>query len=173
MKARLLIILITTITIVFNVNAYEFDVKDISIINYNDTTSETIINIKNTSETYLWMWFDKESYSNGEKEIKEHLNKRKDDFSIFDIATDANMSGRWWQYPMPLDLFVKCINPKQTFTVILYNNKFFYTKDYLRKVIKIFTNYQVSRYLPGIDTEYGIKRISYPYDAIALDISQI
>ncbi len=166
-------ILMVIMGIAANAKAYSIKNDTVAVICENDTAIQIIVTIKNTDDNLLWIWFDDSNIESEKRLIKSHLMKRKGDFSIYDIATDPNMYGNWWKYPMPLkEAFVKCLSPYRTFTIILYKTNNDSQKDTtVIDFIKTFTNDRITKYCPGIDTEYGIKRISFPFDSIMIPMS--
>ena len=166
---KLIILLMVTSQSVF-----AFDTNIDTIVVSHDTCQvlQIIITIDNTDSEVLWIWYDNKDYGQDyQKAIKYYLMKRKGDFSIYDIGTDPNMVGEWWHPNAPKDCFVKCLEPCNSFSVVLYKeiNPTLDFNDYncIIDDIKIFCNQQIKEICPGIDETYSVKRISYPHDIIA------
>lgn len=158
---------------------YAYEIKaDTVFVDDNDSQIEQfIVTINNIEDDTLWIWFDNFVVSDEARYIKRHFLKRScaECFSIFEIATDPNMDGCWWKVPTSMDLFLKCLIPKQKFTIVLYKKhiKIDSTrKEYAnwQKLVKVYKQKTITKYCHGIDTPYGIKRISYPYDTIVYPI---
>ena len=154
--------------------AMAFNQKVDTVVVSHDSSQvlQIIVTIDNTDNEALWIWLDCNDYSrDSRKAIRRYLMKRRGDFSIFDIATDPNMTGQWWNPSAPLNCFVKYLEPGNTFTFVFYLDKVA-KDDYLdcnKKIsdIRIFSNQQINEACPGLGTLYGIKRISYPHNVIA------
>ena len=152
--------------------AYELKTDTVLTIDKNIITEQIIVSVKNTEKELLWLWVDdKDNNMVDSIAIRNYLMKRHGDFSIFDIGTDSNMEGCWWHPSSPKELFVKCIEPNHLFILILYKeleNVDMKEKKHISvDSIKIYSNSQIIKYCPGIDSPWGINRISYPYDCIA------
>ena len=155
--------------------SYAYEIKvDTVIVDYNNSRIEQIIvTINHTGADTLWIWFDNKRVENEGHYIKKYLMKRscEECFSFFDIATDPNMDGCWWKAPTSIQLFIKCLMSHQTFTIVIYKEKEHdvctnNSTNEWHDIIKIFKQEDIIKYCPGIDTPYGIKRISYPYSTI-------
>lgn len=158
-------------------HAYEINV-DTVVVDFKDSQVEqVIVTINNTGEDTLWIWFDHNSFTDEAHYIKQRFFKRpcSECFSLFDIATDPNMGGNWWELPTSIQLFTKCLMPKQNFVIILLQNtknaNLSHKTENWKKLLKIYTQRIILKYCEGIDTHYGTRRISYPYDAIVYPIS--
>lgn len=158
--------------------ALAFDTKiDTIVVNYDTCqVQQIIVTIYNSNSETLWIWYDHKDYGKDyRKAIKYYLMKRKGDFSIFDIGTDPNMVGEWWRPSATKDCFIKCLEPCKSFSMILYKEitPSLDNSDYNFVIsgIKIFSNQQIKETCPGIVEPYSVKRISYPYDIIALPIN--
>lgn len=159
-------------------SALAFNLKIDTVVVDNDRCRivQLIATIDNTDNEALWIWLDSNDYGqdNG-KAIRQHLMKRREDLSIFDIGTDPNMIGEWWHPNAPICCFVKYLEPDKTFTIVFYNEKtlmtsYWNSKDIIND-IKIFSNWQINKYCPGLESPYGIKRISYPHNVIVFPIN--
>lgn len=156
-----------------------FDTKiDTIVVNYDTCqVHQIVVTIYNNNSETLWIWYDHKDYGKDyRKAIKYYLMKRKGDLSIFDIGTDPNMKGEWWRPSAPNDCFVKCLEPCNSFSMILYKETT-PSLDYsdcncVISGIKIFSNQQIKETCPGIEEPYSVKRISYPYNIIAFPIIQ-
>lgn len=160
----------------FTISAYEMKIDTITIQNSGEIINQIIISINNTEADPIWIWFvDADDFRDDSVVIKEHLLKRINDFSLFDIATDHNMEGELMSNPITYDdfynLFVKYLRPGDGFTVVFLEeidnvNR----KEVLRpnKKLKIYRQYQILEYCMGINTIWGIKRISYPFEIVVL-----
>lgn len=153
--------------------AYELKMDTVSIVNSDGQTNQIIVSINNTEDEPIWIWFvNTEDNREDSVIIKDHLMKRRGDFSLFDIATDPNMEGKLISYPVTADtffnLFVKFLKPRQSFTVVfLVDNKETALLE-PNKRIKIYTQQQIDKKCAGIETGYGINRISYPHNAVVI-----
>lgn len=167
------------ILILINIQqGFAFSIKnDTVVVQRNDSQIlQVIVTIDNTDSEPLWIWFDCQDYGGDDRNsIVSYLMKRKGDFSIYDIATDSNMIGQWWQPSAPMECFVKYLSPSNTFTIILYremisNVDFDKNKICVSEIIKIYYNRQVQGICTGIDEPYCIGRISFPYNVIVVPI---
>lgn len=155
--------------------AYELKTDTVTIEKGDSQINQVIVSIINSECENLWIWFGEPNNDRDDAyEIKMHLMKREADFSLFDIATDANMEGCLWCMPMSMRLFVKCIEPGNSFKVVIYKESRVGEGGYISSIdfnrhIRIYKNEDVVRFCPGIDSKLGIKRISYPYDVIILN----
>lgn len=155
--------------------AYELQTDTVVIEKNNNQINQLIISITNTDGQYLWFWFN--DFNNDMEDtyvIKQHLMKRDGDFSLFDIATDVNMYGCLWCTSIPMSLFVKCIEPGNSFKIVIYkesesNGIAEVPSIDLKRIVRIYKNETIVEHCPGIDSKLGIKRISYPYDVIILN----
>ena len=168
-------VLTITLFLFMHLSSYAYIIKaDTVIVECNDSRIEQIIvSVYNTEEDILWIWFDNKTVEDEGRYIKKHLMKGgcNECFSFFDIATDPNMEGNWWKSPTSIQLFIKCLMPYQTFTIVIYKEK--EREDSTSEsnvdwhdILKIFKQEVIAIYCPGIYTPYGIKRISYPYSTI-------
>ncbi len=160
-------------------SAFAFEQKIDTVIVSHDNCEilQLIITIDNTDREALWLWVDNRDYSNDDrKAIKSYLMKRKGDFSIYDIATDPNMVGEWWHPSAPKDSFVKYLIPGGTFTFVFYRVKApklnMWDSNSIINDIHIFWNHQIEEICPGIEEQYCVKRISYPYDIIVFPFGE-
>lgn len=172
MKKKVLISIIWAMNCM-PIMAYELKMDTVSIVNSDGQTNQIIVSINNTEDEPIWIWFvNTEDNRDDSVIIKEHLMKRRDDFSLFDIATDPNMDGKLISYPVTSDtffnLFVKYLKPKQSFMVVFLVDNKESTLLEPNKMIKIYTQQQIDKKCAGIDTNYGINRISYPYGVIVI-----
>ena len=155
--------------------AYELKTDTVTIEKGDSQINQVIVSIINSECENLWIWFGEPNNDRDDAyEIKMHLMKREADFSLFDIATDANMEGCLWCAPMSMKLFVKCIEPGGAFKIVIYKesgaDKIVTPPSVnLKRFIRIYRNEDIVRSCPGIDSKLGIKRISYPYDVIILN----
>ena len=159
--------------------ALAYDMKiDTIVVNYDTCqVQQIIVTIYNSNSETLWIWYDHKDYGQDyRKAIKYYLKKRKGDFSIYDIGTDPNMVGEWWHPNATKDCFIKCLEPHNSFSMVLYKETTpsLDNSDYNCVIsgIKIFSNQQIKETCPGIEEPYSVSRISYPYDIIALPINQ-
>lgn len=159
--------------------ALAFDTKiDTIVVNYDTCqVQQIIVTIYNSDSETLWIWYDNKDYDQDyRKAIKYYLMKRKGDLSIYDIGTDPNMVGEWWHPNASKDCFVKCLEPCNSFSMVLYKETTpsLYNSDYNCAIsgIKIFSNQQIKETCPGIEEPYSVKRISYPHDIIVFPINQ-
>lgn len=155
--------------------AYELKTDTVIIEKDNYQITQLIVSVINNESKTLWVWFDELNLNQKDAcAIKTHLMKREADFSLFDIATDANMSGCLWCDQMQMSLFVKCIEPWDSFMIVIYKESevgersSFFSIDFT-KYIRIYNNDKIVKQCPGIDSRQGIKRISYPYHVITLN----
>ena len=96
--------------------------------------------------------------------------RHREDFSLFEIATDANMATLFWKdpkYPTPIELFVKYLEPHHSFAIVIYKesadglkNDIAFSLDSLR----IYSRQFLKDACPGMEQQYSIERISFPYD---------
>ena len=155
-------------------HAYEIETDTVTVDCNDSRTEQIIVSISNNEEDTLWIWFDNNIVEDEGRYIKNHLMKRPCDkcFSFFEIATDPNMDGSWWELPTSIQLFIKFLIPNQTFTIVFYKEKEHDGKNTCNNnfnwhdIIKIYKQRVITKYCPGIDTPYGIKRLSYPYNTI-------
>ena len=160
-------------------SAFAFDMKiDTIVVNYDTfQVQQIIVTIYNSNSETLWIWYDPKDYDQDyRKAIKYYLKKRKEDFSIYDIGTDPNMLGKWWHPSATKDCFIKCLEPCNSFSMILYKETTTSPdyRDYNCVIsgIKIFSNQQIKETCPGIEEPYSVSRISYPFNIIAFPINQ-
>ena len=151
--------------------AFNQKVDTVVVTNDNSGVVQFIVTIDNTDSEALWIWLDIDDYDqDSRKAIRRYLMKRREDFSIFDIGTDPNMIGEWWHPYAPKDCFVKCLEPGKTFTIVFYQEKALMPDHWNCKNIindiRIFSNQQINEFCPGLETQYSIKRISYPHNVI-------
>ena len=158
-------------------HAYGIKVDTVVVDNKDSQTEQLIVTINNPEDDTLWIWFDKNSVVNEARYIKRYFLKRQCEecFSIFEIATDPNMDGCWWKVATPIHFFIKCLMPKHEFTIVFFKEKkkgdSIKERDgNLLELIKIYGQKVITQYCKGIDTPYGIKRISYPYDTIVYPV---
>lgn len=158
-------------------SALAFDKKVDTIVVSHDSCQvlQIIVTIDNTDSEALWIWYDSHDYGQDyRKSIKYYLKKRKGDFSIFDIGTDPNMFGEWWNPYGQKDFFVKHLESGKSFSIVLYK-EIIPTLDNIDNnniisSIKIFSNKQIKETCPGIEEPYSVKRISYSLSVIAFQI---
>ncbi len=116
-------ILYITFIMLYLPPAYAYEIKVDTAIAVSDKflVNQIIVTIHNTEEERIWLWLC-DSKDNDSTEIKYHLMKRRPDadFSLFNIASDPNMWGCWWQNSAPLEYFIKCIEPLHSFTLVFY-----------------------------------------------------
>lgn len=163
-------------TITRSALAFNQKIDTIVVSHDNCQVIQFIITIDNTESEALWIWYDCHDYGQDfRKSIKHHLMKRKEDFSIFDIGTDPNMKGEWWHPYGSKVFFVKHLESGSSFSIVLYKEitSTIDNRDYNNIInsIKIFSNQQIKEVCPGIENPYSVKRISYPHNAIAFQIS--
>ena len=163
--------------------SYAYEIKvDTVIVECNDVQVEQlIISISNIDEDTLWIWFDNRVVKDEPRYIKQYLMKGlcNECFSFFDIATDPNMDGSWWKESTSIKHFIKCLMPSQTFTIVLYNENA--KRDKKREninntwqhLVKIYKQNMIVTCCPGINTSYGINRISYPYSTIVYPLLRV
>ena len=173
--------------------AYDMQIDTVAVIYDTCYTEQIVIHISNTEDEPLWIWlFDTEEIKDEQRAIRKYLmNRHGHDFSIFDIGSDPNMMGAWWKPSGLYHSFVKHLRSGESFTIILYMEvegiiEHMEIEDYIdnwkkrelaikkdieecniKDFLKIYRDEKIQEYCPGID-DYGIKRISYPYDAITL-----
>lgn len=157
--------------------ALAFDTKiETIVVNYDTCqVQQIIVTIYNSNNETLWIWYDHKDYDQDyRKAIKYYLMKRKGDFSIYDVGTDPNMVGEWWHPGATKDCFVKCLEPCNSFSIVLYKETTpsLDNSDYNCDIscIKVFSNQQIKETCPGIEEPYSVKRISYPHNIIAFPI---
>lgn len=160
--------------------AYEINVDTIIVVTQEGRTNQIIVSIKNTEEEPLWIWFsDTEDFKDDVSVIKNKIMKRRGDFSLFDIATDPNIEGHMWSYPVNdddfLTMFVKILRPDNSFSVVFLEKTD--NEKNIRKVlinpnkyITIFKQQQVLKNCPGIESEWGGNRISYPFGVVVIPL---
>lgn len=156
----------------FPCQAFELNVDTLTIVSAESNIEEhIIITIENTEKEPIWIWFCNTDNSQDDSSvIREHLMKRRGDFSLFDIATDPNMEGELWSMPITLelffDLFVKYLKPRHSFNILVRNSE----KDSLplNKLIKVYSQKQIFDNCKGMETSWEIERITYPYNAVLL-----
>lgn len=177
MKTKvILLITILLVTSYVSCQAYKLKIDTLTIINAGDYSDQIIISIVNTDKEPIWIWLNNiEDNQDDSSAIKEHLMKRKKDFSLFDIATDPNMEGELWIKPLTHDLFynlfVKILKPGDSFTIVFFKNTEKATLQ-LKKNLKIYSHKQILEICKGIETNWGLERISYPYSAIIIPIKK-
>ena len=164
-----------------HLGSHAYEIKADTVIVYcNDSrTEQIIVSVNNNGEDTLWIWFDNNIIEDEGRYIKKYLMKRPCDecFSFFDIATDPNMDGCWWKCPTSIQLFIKCLIPNQTFTIVFYKEKEYDGNNTCKNnynwhdIIKIYKQKVITKYCSGIDTAYCIKRLSYPYNTIVYSLS--
>ena len=151
--------------------AYDLRVDSICSDKNGYIINQLIITINNTDDEPLWIWFDDEGdkKKDGDErtKIRWHFLRHRVDFSIFEIATDANMSGQLWTDSTPIELFVKYLEPHHSFTIVIYKE----SADGIKKdigfstdVLRIYSRRILQKYCPGMEQKYSIERISFPYD---------
>ena len=158
-----------------HLSSHAYEIKtDTVIVEYNDFQAEQIIvSINNNEEDTLWIWFDDKNVEDEGLYIKKYLMKGHcpECSSFFHIATSANIDNCWWKPSTSIRLFIKCLFPNQTFTIVFYKEKE-YDDNTCRNtfswhdIIKIYEQKVITKYCRGIDRPYGIKRLSYPYNTI-------
>lgn len=166
---------------VYQISAYSYELKTdtVAIKQGNCQINQLVVTIVNTESEYLWFWFDGQNNNREDAYvIRQHLMKRDGDFSLFDIATHANMDGCLWCVPLPMKLFVKCIEPGNSFKILIYKESgvdeiIEIPSIDIKKLFRIYRNEEIVKYCPCIDSKLGIKRISYPYDVIILNENMI
>lgn len=187
MKKGLLLITFTILNLQSSL-AYDMQIDTIAVIYDTYQVEQFIVHISNTEEEPLWIWlFNTRDIKDETRAIRKYLLDRHGyDFSIFDIGSDPNMMGTWWNPSNLYHNFVKHLKPGKSFTIILYREEKGRLKDRMgnwekaelaiekdfeecniNDFLKIYRDEKIQEHCPGIE-DYGIKRISYPYDSITL-----
>lgn len=133
--------------------------------------------IHNTSDSIIWLWFEKKSNLDKDRKLKEYFFRIKGNISLFHILTDANVSIQD-SVPVLFYTFLKCINVNDSFTIqilcseeVLKEIKTVF--NYLSEHIVIESNEIVSGFL-GIYNLTKWNRIKfYEEDFIILPIEVI
>lgn len=156
----------------FNIEKDSVQIKMDSIMiisEKKDTVVEILFSIMNFTGEKIWIWLDSDVSNKDEILIRKFFFKRENDFSIFDIATDPNMTVDWWHNPMKLKSFVKCLPSYEQFTFIFFtNSENFLSNHNIKDMVKVFGNRIIIKYCPDLNDNVSIDRISYPYNAIMI-----
>ena len=117
-------VLLFSLMFVMSQQVFGYTIKtDTVVIHYEKYQLEQIIvSINNTDDEPLWIWLDETGkYQNEKKAIKYYLMDRHGfDFSIYDIGTEAEMDGCWWDPDNLYFAFIKYLEPGKFFTIVLY-----------------------------------------------------
>lgn len=172
----LLLLVLTSSQSALAFNQFYQKIDTVVVTNDSCEIVQFIVTIDNTDSEALWIWLDSNDYGHDyRKAIRRHLMKRREDFSIFDIATDPNMIGEWWHPSAPKYSFVKYLETGKNFTIVFYNVKGLMSDCWNNKNaidnIRIFSNREINECCPGLEAPYSIERISYPHNVIAFPIN--
>jgi hypothetical protein len=129
----------------------------------------------NKGDDNYWFWFEKDDLSNKseKKIIREHFFKVKEDWSLYQMALEYNVTGNY--VTEIFSGFVKYIRPREHFVIsIVATEKFSECKDdeifnYLDEHIVVFSECFLSQYVKGLDNFNP--NIFYKEDFIALPLN--
>lgn len=162
-----LLLLLNTISVL----PYDIKTDTVTTVLEKSYVQQIMVSITNTEMSPLWIWVDTNGSVNSDSlSIRNHFFcRRKGEFSIYEIATDPNMSGSWWDGPTNLRCFTKVLPSGKTFTMVFFHHikELFPIKYYLDKTlrsIRIYKNQDVNMVCSGLDKPNSYLRISYPYD---------
>ena len=125
----------------------------------------SVVCIKNTSDSDIWMWFEKDSLLDVKTTIRHYLYKIHHDASLFGIVTDPNTDITEWNSEL-YSTFLKRIKPKEKFEIYSVSNS---PNSYIDN-LRIYSNDTIEKHAPGftsIPTLLDI--ICYPKDFIVLE----
>lgn len=124
MKIKLVILFCFTPLILWCQNQYDFTIQK-EIAHYSvelkkdtfTTYSTVVYTIYNTSDSLIWLWFEKNDKLSEERKLKEYFFKTKGNLSLFHVLTDANIVFSNDFHPSLFYGFLKVINPQDSFSI--------------------------------------------------------
>ena len=126
-----------------------------------------VLTIVNDSSDDLWIWFSPDSIQRGdEQEIKVYLNKRKSDFSLFDLVAgepsfDIDHGVRFES--RVYESFIKRLKCKERFVVVVLNSRL----QCVEKHLRVFEQALMQRYAPRfMSEERNLQWVCYPHSQI-------
>jgi hypothetical protein len=136
--------------------------------------SNVVYTVHNTSDSSIWLWFEKDSELSENQKMKEYFFKNKGDLNLFHLLVDTNMNFINDFFPVLFYTFLKYIRPDDSFIIqICFSEKLSDTKrnaidKYLRGHLIISSNTELYRYIKLPNFEQLNQEVFYKENSIVL-----